>query len=87
MTSRRYKAGQNHHQASLLPASIYDYVGENDSVRAISAYVNTLNLAKLGFKNTQQTPGNGQPAFDSANLLKLYLYGYINKIRTNRSLE
>jgi transposase len=56
-------------------------------VRAIDAYVDTLDLHSLDFKNTQPVRGSGQPAYDPAALLKLYLYGYLQGIRSSRKLE
>ena len=87
MTSRRYKAVSNRHQISLLPPSIEDYVPETNPVRAIDAYVSTLDLAKQGFQNTSGGILAGQPAYPPEALLKLYLYGYINKVRSSRRLE
>ncbi|WP_432742307.1 transposase [Methylobacter sp. G7] len=87
MTPRRYKAVSNRHQISLLPPSIEDYVQETNPVRAIDAYVSTLDLAKQGFQNTSGVILAGQPAYPPEALLKLYLYGYINKVRSSRRLE
>jgi transposase len=87
MTSRRYKSVSNRQQISLLPPSIEDYVHETNSVRAIDAYVETLDLAKQGFQNTAGGVCAGQPAYPPEALLKLYLYGYINKVRSSRRLE
>ena len=87
MTSRRYKAVTNRGQISLLPPRIEDYVQETNPVRAIDAYVNTLDLAKQGFQNTTGGICAGQPAYPPEALLKLYLYGYLNKVRSSRRLE
>ena len=87
MTSRRYKTVSNRQQISLLPPSIEDYVHETNPVRAIDAYVNTLDLSKQGFLNTSGGVCAGQPAYPPEALLKLYLYGYINKVRSSRRLE
>jgi transposase len=87
MTSRRYKTVSNRQQISLLPPSIEDYVHETNPVRAIDAYVNTLDLAKQGFLNTSGGICAGQPAYPPEALLKLYLYGYLNKVRSSRRLE
>ena len=56
-------------------------------VRAIDGFVDALNLEKLGFCHAGSEGGAGQPALDPADLLKLYIYGYINRIRSSRSLE
>jgi hypothetical protein len=86
VTSRRYKSVSNRQQISLLPPSIEDYVHETNSVRAIDAYVETLDLAKQGFQNTAGGMCAGQPAYPPEALLKLYLYGYINRVRSSRRL-
>lgn len=87
MTNRTYKAGVSREQASLLPARVEDYVGRDNPVRAIEAYVGTLDLAELGFCHAERGPGVGQPPYDPADLLKLYLYGYLNRVRSSRGLE
>jgi len=87
MTSRRYKSVSNRQQISLLPPSIEDYVQETNPVRAIDAYVATLDLEKQGFQNSSGGVCAGQPAYPPEALLKLYLYGYINKVRSSRRLE
>ncbi|CCE22618.1 IS1182 family transposase [Methylotuvimicrobium alcaliphilum] len=87
MSSRRYHRALNRQQDMLLPLCIDDYVSQNNPVRAIDAYVDTLDLYVLGFKNTEPVIGAGQPAYDPAALLKLYLYGYLQGIRSSRKLE
>jgi transposase len=88
MTNRTFKTGASRAQPSLLPPRVEDYVGPDNPVRAIEAYVAALDLAKLGFRHTlAQGNGAGQPAYDPADLLKLYLYGYINRVRSSRRLE
>jgi transposase len=75
MTSRRYQPVLNRQQELLLPPCVDEYVSQNNPVRAIDAYVGTLDLQVLGFKNSQPVISAGQPAYDPAALLKLYLYG------------
>lgn len=87
MANRTYKAGVSREQASLLPARIEDYVGPDNPVRAIEAFVATLDLAGLGFRHAGRGRGAGQPPYDPADLLKLYLYGYLNQVRSSRRLE
>ena len=87
MTSRSFKTGQCREQASLLPPRIEDYVGPDNPVRAIEAYVQSLDLAALGFRHADRDGGAGQPPYDPADLLKLYLYGYLNQVRSSRRLE
>ena len=88
MTNRPFKTGESREQPSLLPPRIEDYVGPDNPVRAIESYVCALDLAKLGFRHADRTADEmGQPPYDPADLLKLYLYGYINQVRSSRRLE
>ncbi|MFH0303526.1 transposase, partial [Bradyrhizobium sp. 31Argb] len=87
MVNRLYKTGVDRDQLSLLPARIEDYVGPDNPVRAIEAYVCTLDLERLGFRHSRGGGGAGQPSYDPADLLKLYLYGYLNRVRSSRRLE
>jgi transposase len=81
----KYIQGQNRHQIVLFPECIEDYIGEDNPVRVIDAFVEGLDLSKLGFIRTipKQT---GRPAYDPKDLLKLYVYGYFNRIRSSRKL-
>jgi len=88
MTNRTFKSALSREQPSLLPARMEDYVDQSNPVRAIEAYVCALDLEKLGFRHAG--PGSavvGQPPYDPADLLKLYLYGYLNQVRSSRRLE
>jgi transposase len=87
MTNRTFKTGESREQANLLPARIEDYVGPDNPVRAIESFVCALNLVKLGFRHADRGAEVGQPPYAPADLLKLYLYGYINQIRSSRRLE
>jgi transposase len=87
MTNRPFKTGESREQASLLPARIEDYVGTDNPVRAIESFVCALDLAKLGFRHADRRVEMGQPPYDPGDLLKLYLYGYINQVRSSRRLE
>jgi transposase len=87
MTNRKFKTGTCREQASFLPPRIEDYVGPDNPVRAIEAYVASLDVEKLGFRHADAGGGAGQPPYDPADLLKLYLYGYLNQIRSSRRLE
>jgi transposase len=88
MTNHTFKVGDSRDQASLLPARIEDYVGPDNAVRAIESFVCALDLAKLGFRHADRGAEEaGQPPYDPADLLKLYLYGYINRVRSSRRLE
>ncbi|MFB9269460.1 IS1182 family transposase [Bradyrhizobium erythrophlei] len=88
MTNRPFKTGESREQASLLPPRIEDYVGPDNPVRAIESFIGALDLAKLGFRHADRAADEmGQPPYDPADLLKLYLYGYINRVRSSRRLE
>src|SRR5947209_2186135 len=87
MTNRMFKLGQCREQPSLLPPRVEDYVGPDNPVRAIEAYVQSLDLAALGFRHADRDAGAGQPPYHPADLLKLYLYGYLNQVRSSRRLE
>jgi transposase len=82
-----YKTRACRQQILLMPARIDDYVGADNAARAIEAYVEVLDLAKLGFRHAARVVVAGQPPYDPADLLKLYLYGYLNQIRSSRRLE
>ena len=86
MTIRPFKTGACRGQSSLLPPRIEDYVGPDNPVRVIEAYVSMLDLAALGFRHADRDGGAGQPPYDPADLLKLYLYGYLNQARSSRRL-
>jgi len=85
--SRRYQQSLNRQQEILLPARVEEYVSQNNIVRAIDAYINTIDAHELGFKNTQPTMKAGQPPYNPSALLKLYLYGYLQGIRSSRKIE
>jgi transposase len=88
MTNRALKSGIDREQPSFLPAKIEDYVDGNNPVRTIEHFVNKLDLVKLGFRHADRVGGGvGQPPYDPADLLKLYIYGYINQVRSSRRLE
>ena len=82
-----FKSGASPVQAALLRPRIDDYVGVDNPVRAIESYVETLDLGELGFRHARRGLGVGQLPYDPADLLKLYLYGYLNQIRSSRRLE
>jgi len=88
MTNRKhFKSGISRDQPSFLPARIEDYVDRSNPVRAIDAYGDAVDLEKAGFQHPGSDGGRGQPPYDPRDLLKLYCYGYMNRIRSSRSLE
>jgi transposase len=86
---RQYRQGSDRNQGQLLPASVEDYVSPDNPARVIDAFVDSLDIIKAGFtKSKPRKEGpKGSPAFDPSDMLKLYLYGYMNRIRTTRKLE
>ena len=86
MVKRAYEIGDDLRQGTLLPARVEDYAALDNPVRAIDAYVGSLDLAALGFGHCENGGGAGQPPFDPADLLKLYLYGYLTQVRSSRRL-
>src|ERR1051326_2554002 len=86
MTNRAFKTGTCREQVSLLPPRIEDYVERDNPVRAIEAFVCGLDLLELGFLHADYDGGPGQPPYAPADLLKLYLYGYLNRVRSSRNL-
>src|SRR5262249_58346117 len=88
MTNRgHFKSGISRHQPSFLPARIEDYVDRTNPVRAIDGYGGGVDLAKAGFRHSGADGWAGRPPYDPRDLLKLYFYGYMNRIRSSRSLE
>jgi transposase len=81
-----YISGESRNQIYLLPESVDDYIGEDNPVRFLDAFVDKLELGELGFQHA--VPAEvGRPAYDPGDLLRLYLYGYLNRIRSSRRLE
>ena len=78
--------GTPRQQALLFPDVIDDYIGEDNPVRFIDAFVDGLSLEALGFDRFVPE-ATGRPPYDPGDLLKLYLYGYINRLRSSRKLE
>jgi transposase len=73
-------------QMTLFPARLEDYVGEDNPVRAVDVFVDNLDLDRLGFVRVQ--PLNlGRPGYDPRTMLKLYIYGYLNRVPSSRRLE
>src|SRR5947207_13251808 len=78
--------GHDRSQTLLLPESLDDYVGPENPVRFIEAFVDGLDLATAGFARVQPKE-TGCPGYAPGDLLKLYIYGYLNRIRSSRRLE
>src|SRR5471030_660786 len=82
----QHKRGMPREQTSLLPASIEDYVGVDHPVRVIDAFVDGLDVTGLGFEHAKPT-ATGRPPYHPADLLKLFVDGYLNRVRSTRRLE
>ena len=80
-----YIKGTSRDQITLMPDCLEDYVSAENPVRVIDAFVEQLNIAALGFK--AEPAVEGRPGYDPRDMLKLYLYGYNNKIRSSRRLQ
>jgi transposase len=78
--------GADRNQGYLLPERIDEYVSEDNAVRVIEAFVEELDFGKLGFARVAAN-ATGRPAYHPATLLKIYLYGYLNRIQSSRRLE
>src|SRR3974377_2053519 len=86
LTRMKHRVGLDRSQTLLLPERLEDYIAAENPVRFQDAFVGTLDLAALGF--TKARPADtGRPPYAPADLLKLYLYGYLHRIRSSRLLE
>jgi len=83
---KRFIDGIDRSQGLLLPERLEDYVHEDNPVRVVDAFVDALDLSALGFAAADRAAG-GRPAYHPAALLKIYIYGYLNRIQSSRRLE
>jgi len=83
---KRFVTGTDRNQSTLFPEYLDDFVTEDNAVRVIEAFVAALDLRTLGFEGVDPC-ATGRPAYHPAVLLKLYLYGYLNRIQSSRRLE
>jgi len=83
---KRFIEGEDRSQATLLPEYLDDYIAEDNPVRAVDAFVEELDLKALGFDSVDPAL-TGRPSYHPAMLLKLYIYGYLNRIASSRRLE
>src|SRR3954469_8956731 len=83
---KRFVEGEDRRQATLLPDCLDDYVTEDNPVRFVEAFIDELDLAALGFAGIVPEV-TGRPAYHPATLLKIYIYGYLNRIQSSRRLE
>jgi transposase len=78
--------GIDRNQENLLPPSVDEYVSSDSNARIVDAFIDSLNLAKLGFERAIAAR-TGRPGYHPADMLKLYIWGYLNQIRSSRQLE
>src|SRR2546425_10517599 len=83
---KRFVEGEDRSQSTLFPERLDDYIAEDNPVRAIEVFVDELDLYKLGFDG-MQPEATGRPAYHPSTLLKIYLYGYLNRLQSSRRLE
>jgi transposase len=83
---KRFIAGADRGQSTLLPECLDDWVDESNCIRVIDAFVDMLDLAELGFSGVKPA-ATGRPAYHPSVLLKLYIYGYLNRVQSSRRLE
>jgi transposase len=83
---KRFIEGESRNQSTLLPECLDDYIAEDNPVRAIEAFIGELDLLALGFASAEPA-ATGRPSYHPSDLLKLYLYGYLNRIQSSRRLE
>ena len=83
---KRFVEGEDRSQSTLFPERLDDYIAQDNPVRVIDAFVDALDLVELGFERAipQET---GRPGYHPATLLKIYIYGYLNRIQSSRRLE
>ena len=83
---RRFIEGENRQQVTLMPECLDDYIGEDNPVRVVDAFVEELDLCASGFEGVEPA-ATGRPSYHPSVLLKLYIYGYLNRIQSSRRLE
>jgi len=83
---KRFIEGDDRQQVALLPECLDNYIGEDNPVRVVDAFVEELDLHALGFEGADPA-ATGRPSYHPSVLLKLYIYGYLNRIQSSRRLE
>src|SRR5256885_15672842 len=83
---RRFVEGVDRGQRTLFPECLEDWIDEGNPVRAIDAFVEKLDLSGLGFDGVAPE-ATGRPSYHPSGLLKLYIYGYLNRVQSSRRLE
>lgn len=83
---KRFIEGEDRSQFTLLPECLADFIGEDNPVHIVDIFVDEIDLQSLGFSGVDPA-ATGRPAYHPAVLLKLYIYGYLNRIQSSRRLE
>jgi transposase len=83
---KRFVEGADRGQSTLFPECLDDWVDENNAVRVIDVFVDELDLGELGFGGVDPE-ATGRPSYHRSILLKLYIYGYLNRVQSSRRLE
>jgi transposase len=83
---KRYVVGQDRSQSTLFPEVLDEYIAEDNPVRVVDVFVDELDLGDLGFEGAEPEV-TGRPAYHPGTLLKIYIYGYLNRIQSSRRLE
>ena len=82
---KRFIEGESRSQQTLMPGCLEDHIGTDNSVRIIDAFVEALDLSEMGFDAL--AAATGRPGYHPGLLLKIYIYGYLNRIQSSRRLE
>ena len=82
---KRFVEGVDREQGTLFPERLDDYIGEDNPVRVVAVFVDELDLAVLGFDRVDHAVG--RPGYHPSVLLKLYVYGYLDRVQSSRRLE
>src|SRR4030095_6576472 len=83
---KRFVQATDRGQSTLFPECLADWIDENNPVQVIDVFVDALDLAELGFDGVT-TEGTGRPSYHPSVRLKLYIYGYLNRVQSSRRLE
>ena len=86
LSMKRFIEGEDRYQSTLFPEVLDEYITEDNHVRVIEAFIDELDLSGLGFDGVEPR-ATGRPAYHPATLLKLYIYGYLNRVQSSRRLE
>lgn len=83
---KRFVEGENRHQSTMFPGTLDDYITEDNPVRVIDVFILELDLGQLGFERVDPR-ATGIPAYHPSVLIKIYIYGYLNRLQSSRRLE